>query len=224
MAQTLPLLDQGPSELHETATFALGCFWGPDARFGALDGVLRTRVGYAGGTTDQPTYKTMGDHMETLQLDYDPRVQPYTQLLELFFNSHSPYHAPWKRQYGSAIFYHTAEQHRLIEEKIGAQEAETGKKVHTEVNPYSTFYLAEERHQKYKLQRQPVLLAKYRRIYPDVMDFINSTAVARVNGYLSGCENREKVRASMEGLGLSAQGQQVLLQLVTTTTTGANCG
>ena len=56
----------------ETATFGLGCFWGPDGRFGALEGVVRTRVGYAGGTRTDPSYHALGDHTEVLQVDFDP--------------------------------------------------------------------------------------------------------------------------------------------------------
>ena len=82
----------------ETATFALGCFWGPDASFGALEGVVRTRVGYAGGDKVNPTYKMIGDHTETIEIDYDPEVISYTELLEIFFASHDPYRAAYSRQ------------------------------------------------------------------------------------------------------------------------------
>jgi len=91
-AQTEIPYDQKMNELDsETATFALGCFWGPDASFGALEGVVRTRVGYAGGTTEGPTYKMIGDHTETIEIDYDPAVISYRELLEIFFDSHNPY-------------------------------------------------------------------------------------------------------------------------------------
>ena len=63
-----------PSSATDTATFGLGCFWGPDARFGAMEGVVRTRVGYAGGTTPEPTYHDLGDHTEAVQVEYDPTV------------------------------------------------------------------------------------------------------------------------------------------------------
>ncbi|HKL87365.1 MAG TPA: peptide-methionine (S)-S-oxide reductase, partial [Salinibacter sp.] len=59
------------------ATFALGCFWRPDALFGALDGVVRTRVGYAGGTTATPSYDDIGDHIEAVQVEYDPSALDY---------------------------------------------------------------------------------------------------------------------------------------------------
>ncbi len=58
----------------QTATLGMGCFWSPDALFGQLPGVIRTRVGYAGGTSAEPTYRQMGDHTETLQIDFDPQI------------------------------------------------------------------------------------------------------------------------------------------------------
>ena len=91
-AETMIPIDQKMKELQtKTATFALGCFWGPDAVFGILEGVVRTRVGYAGGTTENPTYDKIGNHTETIEIDYDPGVINYQKLLEIFFNSHNPY-------------------------------------------------------------------------------------------------------------------------------------
>lgn len=58
----------------ETATFGLGCFWGPDARFGAMDGVIRTRAGYAGGTKRDPSYHSLGDHTEVVHVEFDPAL------------------------------------------------------------------------------------------------------------------------------------------------------
>src|SRR6056297_3828024 len=103
-AQTEIPYDQKMNEVEtETATFALGCFWGPDASFGALEGVIRTRVGYAGGSTEGPTYKMIGDHTETIEIDYDPAVISYRELLEIFFDSHNPYSQSYSRQYASLI-------------------------------------------------------------------------------------------------------------------------
>ncbi len=88
----------------ETATFALGCFWGPDARFGSFDGVIRTRVGYAGGTTADPTYHDIGNHTEAVQLEYDPSEITYTTLLMIALESHDPRRQPSKRQYQHILF------------------------------------------------------------------------------------------------------------------------
>ena len=66
-------------EIIETATFALGCFWSPDAQFGIIEGVLRTRVGYAGGTTANPTYHNIGNHIEAVEIDFDRSQISYAE-------------------------------------------------------------------------------------------------------------------------------------------------
>ena len=81
-APAIPALDAAAPARTETATFALGCFWCPDAQFGILPGVVRTRVGYAGGTTENPTYHDLGDHTECVQIDYDPRALSFDQVLD----------------------------------------------------------------------------------------------------------------------------------------------
>ena len=217
-----PDTDLHTAENLETATFAMGCFWSPDAIFGSRKGVVRTRVGYAGGSTESPTYKQMADHIETLQLDFDPAKIGYADLLDLFFSSHTPVREPWKRQYSSALFYHNQEQERLIYLKKQEIEGKLGKKIFTEISPYQAFYLAEERHQKYKLQRHPLLLAEFRSMYPDFSEFVDSTAAARVNGYLYGCGAGERLDADLAKLGLSPEGQKILMAAVTKTT-GAAC-
>lgn len=84
------------SLLHEVniptkkATFALGCFWAPDAYFGATKGVIRTRVGFTGGSKGAPTYRNLGDHTEAIELDYDPNEISYKQLLDIFWEIHDP--------------------------------------------------------------------------------------------------------------------------------------
>jgi peptide-methionine (S)-S-oxide reductase len=199
------------SEISGTATFAMGCFWRPDALFGSLEGVVRTRVGYAGGSTKNPTYWNLADHIETIQLDYDPAKTRYQDLLTIFFDNHKPIAEPWKRQYMSAVFCHNEEQAQLIEqlkEKISRQ---LNLKIVTAVYPYQEFYLAEGRHQKYKLQRQPELMKELSIIYPDFDDMINSTAAARINGYLHGYGNQEVLGPIMDRLHLSPAAREIIL-------------
>jgi len=80
--QTFDAAAPDPAET-KTATFALGCFWGPDVTVGAVEGVVRTRVGYAGGTTADPTYRDIGDHSEALQVDYDPDAVSFDELVDV---------------------------------------------------------------------------------------------------------------------------------------------
>jgi len=77
-----------------------------------IEGVIRTRVGYAGGEMEGPSYGKMGDHAETVQVDFDPGRITYAQLLKIFWASHRPTSRNWSRQYMNAIFYHDDEQHR----------------------------------------------------------------------------------------------------------------
>ena len=95
--------DPGETET-ETATFGLGCFWGPDARFGATAGIVRTRVGYADGTEPDPTYRSLGDHTEVVQVDVDLSVPSYRDVVETVFGSHDPTREVPGRRYRSAVF------------------------------------------------------------------------------------------------------------------------
>jgi hypothetical protein len=111
--KSMPLIDTTASSVFETASFGLGWFWGIESQFGMIEGVIRTRVGYAGGEMEEPSYGKMGDHTETVQVDFDPGRITYAQLLEIFWASHRPTSRNWSRQYMNAIFYHDDEQRRL---------------------------------------------------------------------------------------------------------------
>ncbi len=175
--------------------------------------MIRTRVGYAGGSTENPTYYSLGDHSETIQIDYDPTQISYRQLLEVFWNSHNPIYEPWSRQYMSIIFYHSEEQKRLAIETKESEEARLGKHIFTEIVPFSEFYLAEDYHQKYYLRQEPALMVEFSAIYPATEDFIASTAVARVNGYVGGYGELATLEERLGLLGLSEAGIKRLLEI-----------
>ena len=177
--------------------------------------MVRTRVGYAGGTKEDPTYYSLGDHSETIQIDYDPTQISYQELLDVFWASHSPTSRPYSRQYMSIIFFHSDEQKRLAEESRDREAAKAEDKIFTEIVPFSEFYLAEDYHQKYRLQQEPDLMAEFNAIYPTLKDFVDSTAAARVNGYVGGNSTLEALQAELEGLGLSPAGSKRLLEMVT---------
>ena len=168
---------------------------------------MRTRVGYAGGSTKNPTYHNLGDHTEAIQIDFDPTKISYEQLLEVFWRSHNPGNRSWSRQYRAAVFVHNEEQKRLaLESRDRVVAAETPGKIYTEVLPFSGFYLAEAYHQKYELQQDPELMEDFRAMYPDAGDFVNSTAAARVNGYLGGYGTADDLEREVGTLGLSEAG------------------
>ncbi|MHB9155521.1 MAG: peptide-methionine (S)-S-oxide reductase MsrA [Endomicrobiales bacterium] len=139
--------------MEEKATFAMGCFWGVQMYFDRINGVVRTRVGYAGGNTENPTYDDLDRHAETIEITFDPSVISYRQLLDHFWAQHDPT-ARQKSQYRSAIFTHGAGQQDTA---LASREEEKGKykkEVLTEIRPAPAFYPAEEYHQKYYLKKE----------------------------------------------------------------------
>jgi peptide-methionine (S)-S-oxide reductase len=148
--------------------------------------VIRTRVGYTGDEKLDPTYHDLGGHTEALQLDFDPTVISYADLLEHFWSSHSPTSPAYSAQYKAAVFYHTEEQRALAHASMDKLAADAERIICTELLPASRFYRAEDYHQKYCLRRNAELTAKLEAIYPDPGDFTDSTAAARLNGQLAG--------------------------------------
>ncbi len=210
----IPEIDQTAAKIKfKTATFALGCFWGPDTRFGGMPSVLRTRVGYAGGTTENPNYHLLSDYIEATQFDYDPTKINYAELLDFFWQAHDPAESPWKRQYLAAIFYHDKEQLAAANETKATVEKNLGSKIYTEILPAEPFYLAEDYHQKYRLQQVPQLLSQFQDMYPELMDFINSTAAARVNGILGGYGDLATLEHELKQFGLNPEIQNWLWEL-----------
>jgi peptide-methionine (S)-S-oxide reductase len=135
----------------------------------------------------------------------------YEKLLEVFWKSHSPGSRSWSRQYKAVVFFHNEEQKRLALESRDRLAAEIKGKIYTEVLPFSGFYLAEAYHQKYRLQQHSALMREFRASYPDARDFVNSTAAARVNGYLGGYGTPEELQRELTTLGLSEAGAERLL-------------
>jgi len=148
----------------EKATFGAGCFWGVEESFRQVPGVNATAVGYLGGTLPNPTYRDVcsGDtgHAEVVEIEFDPERVSYRQLLEIFWSNHDPTTLNRQgpdhgAQYRSAIFYHTPEQRTAATES----KAEMGRSgrfrrpIVTEITPASTFYRAEEYHQRYLEKR-----------------------------------------------------------------------
>lgn len=176
--------------------------------------MVRTRVGYAGGTTKNPTYHNLGDHSETIQIDYDPTRVSYEELLDIFWDSHNPVTRPWSRQYMSIIFYHNEEQKRLAMETRDREAAGRQGSIFTEIVPATQFYLAEGYHQKYRLRQVPELLKEFDDIYPDGGDFVASTAAARVNGYVGGYGSLAELQEEIDRFGLSSEGNKKLLDIV----------
>lgn len=147
-------------ESVETATFGAGCFWGVEAAFRKVEGVVETAVGYSGGHYDNPTYRDVCSgrtgHAEVVRVTFDPEKVTYDGLLEVFWQSHDPTQVNRQGpdvgyQYRSVVFYHSPEQGKAAEASKRALE-DSGKHprpVATSVEPAQTFWKAEEYHQQY---------------------------------------------------------------------------
>lgn len=145
---------------QKTASFAAGCFWGVEARFREMDGVIDAASGYMGGHVEEPTYKEVcggnTGHTEAVQVTFDDGKVSYRELLDLFFDMHNPttlnrQGPDFGSQYRSAIFWHDEEQHQAAKMKI-TEVNESGKwsaAVVTELKPAPVFWRAEEYHQRY---------------------------------------------------------------------------
>lgn len=179
--------DKNVADQTETATFALGCFWGPDAQFGALEGVVRTRVGYAGGSKTDPTYYDLGGHTEAFQVDYDPDRRPFAELLELAFRSHNPTQQSRKTQYQNIIFFNSDTQRETLTEFLTSRN-QTAEEIETRVEQLSAFHPAEPYHQKHSLRNKRALLQPFEDAGYDATAIRESPAAAKLNGYAAGHE------------------------------------
>jgi methionine-S-sulfoxide reductase len=185
--------------------------------------VVRTRVGYAGGTKKNPTYHDLGDHAETIQIDYDPGKITYRELLGVFWKGHTPVYRSWSRQYAAIIFYHNEEQKKLAEESRARVASGLRGTVFTEIVPYTGFTLAEDYHQKHSLQHYPEFMQELRRVYTSNREFVDSTAAARLNGYLGGEGSYEALDEELDSLGLSPARKETLREMVRRRTGSAAC-
>ena len=159
-----PTIELQGDIMTETATFAAGCFWGVEEMFRQTPGVLKTRVGYIGGKTEDPTYEQVctgrTGHAEAVDMEFDPARVSFQQLLELFFENHDPTTLNRQgpdvgTQYRSGVFYHSPEQQKAAEAEIEKRDTsgDYAKPVVTEVVEAGEFYSAEEYHQKYFQRR-----------------------------------------------------------------------
>ena len=146
----------------EIAVLALGCFWGPEKKYGQLDGIYRTEVGYCGGNSQNTNYREVctgtTNHAEAVKLEFDPKVITYEQIIKKFFEFHDPttlnsQGPDFGTQYRSEIFYLNDEQKNIAQKAIDDVNKKLSGKVVTKLSELKNYCTAEEYHQKYLEKR-----------------------------------------------------------------------
>lgn len=155
--------------------------------FGCLNGVVRTTVGYAGGSKSNPEYRSLADHAESVQVEYDPRLISFKQLLEVFWSSHDSRQVFGQgpdvgSQYRSIIFTNGTEESRMA--AISKEREQTKSRssiVTTQIQQLGTFYPAEPEHQKFELKQNPFFLQLIGNLPEEELE--RSSLATKLNGY-----------------------------------------
>ena len=146
----------------EIAVLALGCFWGPEKKYGQLDGIYRTEVGYCGGNSQNTNYREVctgtTNHAEAVKLEFDPKIITYEQIIMKFFEFHDPttlnsQGPDFGTQYRSEIFYLNEKQKNIAQKVIDEENLKLSGKVVTKLSELKNYCTAEEYHQKYLEKR-----------------------------------------------------------------------
>ena len=146
----------------EIAVLALGCFWGPEKKYGQLEGVYKTEVGYCGGNSPNTNYREVctgtTNHAEAVKLEFDPKVISYEKIVKKFFEFHDPttlnsQGPDFGTQYRSEIFYLNDEQKKIAQKVINEENVRLSGRVVTKLSELKNYCAAEEYHQKYLEKR-----------------------------------------------------------------------
>ena len=146
----------------EIAVLALGCFWGPEKKYGQLEGIYRTEVGYCGGNSPNTNYREVctgtTNHAEAVKLEFDPKVISYEEIIKKFFEFHDPttlnsQGPDFGTQYRSEIFYLNDKQKKIAQKIIDEENEILSGKVVTKLSELKNYCTAEEYHQKYLEKR-----------------------------------------------------------------------
>ena len=146
--------------------------------------MLRTRVGYCGGTALHPTYRSIGDHTEAISIDYDPTQINFVDLLAHFWNGHHSQSMPFGRQYMHAVFYRNESQRALAIESLDEHASSLGvspNRITTSIVPVGEFTIAELYHQKYRIRSMDPVRVFLESTYPEVKAFADSSVGTRIN-------------------------------------------
>lgn len=146
------------SKHTDVATLAGGCFWCTEAIFKRLKGVVKVTSGHTGGKIERPSYEAVSsvwtNHVEAIQIEFDPNIISFEHLLEIFWVTHDPttlnrQGADVGTQYRSVIFYHNNQQREIAEQSMLQHQNEFKDKIVTDISPFENFYKAEDYHQNF---------------------------------------------------------------------------
>ena len=179
--------------------------------------MVSTLSGYAGGTTEAPTYRSIGDHSEAVQVVFDPTQISYDQLLDVFWELHDPSSRPFLNQYRNAIFATEESQERIARDSSQAWAKKTGRPVHTPIEKAGVFTPAEDYHQKHYMKRNSPLMEVLSKRYPDQQQLFRSTDAARLNGYLGCNAEPNQLGEGIRSLDLPATLERDLFDTLTLT-------
>lgn len=158
----------------------------------------------------------MGDHTESIEVDFHPEIISYDELLNVFWDNHNPLRDSFYkgRQYMSLLLYHNESQKELAQKTKEKLEQSLNGDIQTEIAPYSNFYVAEDYHQKYYLKRYRKAVEQVKNIFPSHKDFVNSTIAARLNGFVGGHRNLAQLKEEIEEWGLNPEESKKLVELL----------
>jgi peptide-methionine (S)-S-oxide reductase len=169
-------------------------------------------VGYAGGTQEKPTYRDLGDHTESFQVEYDPTQVTFADLLALFWKEHDPTAKAHARQYANILFVHDDEQEREAKASRDALAPTLQAPVRTEIRRLGTFWRAEDYHQKYALRSHPVIAEALRARQASELAFVDDPLVAKTNAWLAGAGDLAELERALPTLGLPEAARTELLE------------
>ena len=195
-------MDRAVPTVTRTTVVALGCFWGVEAALGALEGVVCTTVGFAGGRVSDPTYAGIGDHAEAVCVEYDPDQLRYAALLDRFWTTFDPTLTPAKRRYQPLLVPRTEQQ----AERARASRAEASGQYEgahrVEIIDDGAFHSAALRHQKHMLRRYDDVVAALQARLPSERALARSPAATLATGYAGGHRDPARLAEDQDRLGL----------------------
>lgn len=152
-----------------------------------------------------PTYHSLGNHTEAIQIDFNPDEIDFAAILNLIWTSHNPISMARSSQYKSAIWYADDQQLATIKESVEPLVKKYDSELTTEILPLETFFGAEDYHQKYVLQRHDAVMKQFKAYYSNFNDFVDSTAAARLNGFAYGCGSRSLFEEEQSNYGFASE-------------------